>query len=105
VRRAGDRKRGADQSPAADQRARGNATAARVGDDRLLCSGPGRLCQALGLTRAHDGLPLDAAPFRLEPSVAGLDITAGPRIGITRAAETPWRFGIRRCPYISRRFP
>ena len=76
-----------------------------VGDDRLLCSGPGRLCQALGLTRAHDGLPLDAAPFRLEPSVAGLDSTAGPRIGITRAAETPWRFGIRRCPYVSRRFP
>lgn len=76
-----------------------------VSNEPALCSGPGRLCQALGITRAHDGLRLDAAPFRLEPSQGSHDIAAGPRIGISRAAETPWRFGIRRCPYLSRRFP
>ena len=61
-----------------------------VEDARLYCSGPGRLCQALGITNEHDGLPLDRPPFEL---VAGdADVVRGPRIGITRATELPWRY-------------
>jgi DNA-3-methyladenine glycosylase len=61
-------------------------------DPRLLCGGPGRLCQALGVTRAHDGLPLDRPPFELRAREGPVEFVAGPRIGITRAAELPWRY-------------
>lgn len=71
--------------------------------ERLLCSGPGRLCQALAVTAALDGTSLFAAPFHLVPGPA-LDIIAGPRIGLTRAVDTPWRFGHRGSPYLSRPF-
>ena len=74
-------------------------------DPRLLCSGPGRLTQALGLGLAENGLPLDAAPFRLNPRDIDCPILAGPRIGITRAAATPWRFGLEGSRYLSRPFP
>ncbi|WP_244530127.1 DNA-3-methyladenine glycosylase [Rhizobium sp. NFR07] len=74
-------------------------------DPLLLCSGPGRLCQALGVTVAHDGLSLFAPPFRLAaPEVSPLVVT-GPRIGITRAVEHPWRFGLEGSAYLSKRFP
>jgi DNA-3-methyladenine glycosylase len=73
-------------------------------DLRLLCSGPGRLCQALGVTREHDGLPLDAPPFELRPSEEGVEVVAGPRVGITRAADLPWRYGLDGSRYVSRRF-
>jgi DNA-3-methyladenine glycosylase len=59
---------------------------------RLLCSGPGRLCQALGITRAHDGLALDRPPFELFERDRQVEVVTGPRIGITRAAELPWRY-------------
>jgi DNA-3-methyladenine glycosylase len=59
---------------------------------RLLCSGPGRLCQALGITREHDGLALDRSPFALSERDRPVEVVAGPRIGITRAAELPWRY-------------
>jgi DNA-3-methyladenine glycosylase len=72
-------------------------------DVRQLCAGPGRLCQALGITRAHDGLALDEPPFRLEGRSEPVEIVVGRRIGITRAAETPWRFGLARSPFLSRR--
>jgi DNA-3-methyladenine glycosylase len=72
-----------------------------VSDLRLLCSGPGRLCQALGVSAAHNGLALDRAPFRIEAG-GTTDVAAGPRIGITRAAEVPWRFGLAGSPYLSR---
>ena len=71
---------------------------------RLLCSGPGRLCQALGVTRAHDGLPLDRAPFELRPRTGDLAIASGPRIGITKAVEQPWRYGLAGSRFVSRRF-
>jgi DNA-3-methyladenine glycosylase len=58
----------------------------------LLCSGPGRLCQALGITREHDGLALDRPPFELFERDRRVEVVAGPRIGITRAAELPWRY-------------
>jgi DNA-3-methyladenine glycosylase len=61
-------------------------------DPRLLCSGPGRLCQALGVTREHDGLPLDRPPFELRAREQYVETVAGPRVGITRAATLPWRY-------------
>jgi DNA-3-methyladenine glycosylase len=61
-------------------------------DERLLCSGPGRVCQALGVTNKHDGLPLDEPPFELLAATEPVEIATGPRIGITRAAELPWRY-------------
>lgn len=72
--------------------------------DRLLCAGPGRLCQALGIDGSHDGLPLDAPPFQLESAMADVVIVEGPRIGITRAREVPWRFGLAGSRYLSRGF-
>jgi DNA-3-methyladenine glycosylase len=71
-------------------------------NERLLCAGPGRLCQALGITGAHDGLPLDRPPFRLEPRTKEPELVRGPRIGISRAAELPWRYGLAGSRYLSR---
>jgi DNA-3-methyladenine glycosylase len=71
---------------------------------RALCSGPGKLCQALGITRAHDGLPLDAPPFELLGRESEPPLAIGPRVGITRAVERPWRYGLAGSPFLSRRF-
>jgi DNA-3-methyladenine glycosylase len=73
-----------------------------VDDERALCSGPGKLCQALGVDRRHDGLPLDAPPFELLPRASEPEIAAGPRIGISRATELPWRFGVAGSRFLSR---
>ena len=73
-----------------------------IADPRRLCSGPGRLCQALGVTGALDGLPLDAPPFALEGRLALPRIAEGRRIGITQAAEVPWRFCLSGSPFLSR---
>jgi DNA-3-methyladenine glycosylase len=73
-----------------------------VVDERVLCAGPGRLCEALGIAREHDGLPLDRPPFRLEPREEEPEIVRGPRVGITRAAELPWRYGLAGSRYLSR---
>jgi DNA-3-methyladenine glycosylase len=73
-----------------------------VEDPRLLCSGPGRLCQALGVTREHDGLPLDEPPFELRARARAPEIVRGPRIGITRAADLPWRYALAESRYLSR---
>lgn len=83
------------------------AMRARRGDvaDRLLMSGPGRLCQALGVTREHDGLPMDAPPYELTPRTRKPEIVIGPRIGITKGAATPWRFGLKGSKHLSRGFP
>ena len=70
--------------------------------ERALCSGPGKLCQALGITREHDGLPLDRPPFRLLRRAAEPEVATGSRIGITRAADLPWRYGIVGSRYLSR---
>ncbi|ESR23407.1 DNA-3-methyladenine glycosylase [Lutibaculum baratangense] len=71
-------------------------------DMRLLCAGPGRLCQALAVTRDEDKAPLDAPPFVLLPRQAEVEIGVGPRIGITKAAEKPWRFAMAGSRYLSR---
>jgi DNA-3-methyladenine glycosylase len=76
----------------------------RTAEPRLLASGPGRLTEALGISIAHDGLPLDAPPFELIPRQGTPDIVAGPRIGITKAADRPWRFGLRGSRFLSRPF-
>jgi DNA-3-methyladenine glycosylase len=69
---------------------------------RLLCAGPGRLCQALGLTGEHDGLPLDRPPFELRSAPEEVKVVRGPRIGISRAAELPWRYGLAESRFLSR---
>jgi len=75
-------------------------------DERLLCAGPGRVGQALGITKALYGLPLDQPPFKvLAPDRRQpIDVVCGPRIGIRRAVDTPWRFGLAGSRYLSRRF-
>jgi DNA-3-methyladenine glycosylase len=73
-----------------------------IDDPRLFCSGPGKLCQALGVTRDHDGLPLDRPPFELRPRDAAIDLVSGPRVGITRAADLPWRYAEAGSRFVSR---
>jgi DNA-3-methyladenine glycosylase len=69
-----------------------------------LCSGPGRLCQALAVTGEHDRLPLNRPPFELRARKGEPEVVTGPRVGITRAADLPWRYGLSGSPYLSRRF-
>jgi DNA-3-methyladenine glycosylase len=71
---------------------------------RALCSGPGKLCQALGITRVHDGFALDEPPFELLARDSEPVLAVGTRIGITRAVEQPWRYGLAGSPFLSRRF-
>jgi DNA-3-methyladenine glycosylase len=71
---------------------------------RQLCAGPGRLTQALDITVTLDGKPLNEKPFLLLPRKTPAEIAVGPRIGITRAMELPWRFGLKGSPFLSRRF-
>jgi DNA-3-methyladenine glycosylase len=82
------------------------AMQARRGYDdlRKLCAGPGRLCQALDVRRDHDGMAMTAPPFSLTPPRAPVDLDIGVRIGISKAAEQPWRFGLSGSPFVSRPF-
>jgi DNA-3-methyladenine glycosylase len=73
-------------------------------DPRLLCSGPGRLCEALAVTREHNGLRIDQPPFALEPGPTA-DVVVGPRIGITKAVDVAWRFGEKGSRFVSKPFP
>jgi DNA-3-methyladenine glycosylase len=75
-----------------------------VDEPRLLCSGPGRLCQALGITGANDGQPLDRPPFLLTASRAAAEIAVGPRIGLTKGVDSPWRYGLAGSRFVSRPF-
>ncbi|MDP1731488.1 MAG: DNA-3-methyladenine glycosylase [Devosia sp.] len=75
-----------------------------LADPRQLASGPGKVCAALGVTKAHDRRPLDRPPFALHAAVDRPAIAIGPRIGITKAVETPWRFGVAGSPFLSRKF-
>jgi DNA-3-methyladenine glycosylase len=78
----------------------------RRGVDELrgLCSGPGKLTQALGITGEHDGLALDRPPFELLPREGEPEIVRGPRIGITKAVDERWRYGLADSDFVSRRF-
>ena len=87
--------------------------------ERLLCAGPGRLAQALGIDARHNGLPLDAPPFALltaslpaahstgvttSGAAATVEIDCGPRVGISKAIDVPWRFVERGSRFLSRPF-
>ncbi len=73
-------------------------------DDRSLCSGPGKLTEALAITGKHNGLALDTPPIALHARTSEPDILAGPRIGITKAVELPWRYGLKGSKFLSKRF-
>jgi DNA-3-methyladenine glycosylase len=75
-----------------------------VTDERLLCSGPGRLCEALGITDAQYGLALDETPFAIFARTHDVDVVIGPRIGITKAVDHPWRYGLKDSRFMSRPF-
>ncbi len=72
--------------------------------ERLLCSGPGRVGQALAIGKDEDGLPLNSKPFRLSPPIQRQPLSSGVRVGISKAVEHPWRFGLKNSPYLSRKF-
>jgi DNA-3-methyladenine glycosylase len=74
-------------------------------DPLQLCSGPGRLTQALGLTAEHDGLPLSRPPFSIRAPAVEVELVAGPRIGISSATELPWRYCLSGSPFVSRPRP
>jgi DNA-3-methyladenine glycosylase len=76
-----------------------------VTEARLLCSGPGRLCEALRVTAMHNGLPLDKPPFELLARREPVEIVAGIRIGLTKAVDKPWRYGERDSRFLSKPFP
>jgi DNA-3-methyladenine glycosylase len=76
-----------------------------VEDERALCSGPGKLTEALGITHAHNGLALDAPPISLYRRNGKVDVVAGIRIGLTKAVELPWRYGLRGSRFLSKPFP
>jgi DNA-3-methyladenine glycosylase len=69
------------------------------GPDRDLARGPARLCQALDLDLRHDGLDLEGL---LVPSAPATDVSSGPRVGLRRAADRPWRFWLTDDPTVSR---
>lgn len=74
-------------------------------ETRALCSGPGKLCQALGVTGELDGRMLSARPFKVVLPTGPMEAAIGARIGITKAADVPWRFGVKGSRYLSRPFP
>lgn len=73
-------------------------------DVHALCSGPGKLCEALGIGIAHNALPLDAAPFALHARKTTPEIAKGARIGITKAIDLPWRYGLQGSRFLSKPF-
>jgi DNA-3-methyladenine glycosylase len=75
-----------------------------VREDRLLCSGPGRLCEALGITRAQYGLALDEPPFELYAATGAVEVVTGSRIGLTKAVDWPWRYGLKGSRFLSKPF-
>jgi DNA-3-methyladenine glycosylase len=75
-----------------------------MSDERLLCSGPGRLAQAMGVTRAHNGLPLDRLPFELYAREGEPEIAVGARIGLTKAVDLRWRYGLKGSKFLSKPF-
>lgn len=74
-------------------------------DVQALCSGPGKLTEALGITIAHNTLPLDRPPIALHARTADVEVATGNRIGITKAVELPWRYGVRGSKFLSKPFP
>jgi DNA-3-methyladenine glycosylase len=76
----------------------------RLHDERSLCSGPGKLTEALAITEAHNALPLDSPPIALYARVGKAHLASGVRIGITKAMELPWRYGLKGSRFLSKPF-
>ncbi|MDB5856812.1 MAG: putative DNA-3-methyladenine glycosidase, partial [Ramlibacter sp.] len=66
--------------------------------------GPGRLGQALAIEHDLNGLRLDHKPFEVLAAERPYEVVVGPRIGISKAADVPWRFGLAGSPHLSRPF-
>jgi DNA-3-methyladenine glycosylase len=75
-----------------------------VTDAKALCSGPGKLCEALAITKAFSELPIDRSPIALHARSGGAEIATGVRIGLTKAVDLPWRYGLKGSKYLSKRF-
>jgi DNA-3-methyladenine glycosylase len=75
-----------------------------VEDERALCSGPGKLCEALAITNKTSELALDQPPFALHARIGKAEMSAGVRIGITKAADLPWRYGLKGSKFLSKPF-
>jgi DNA-3-methyladenine glycosylase len=73
-------------------------------DERSLCSGPGKLTEALGITHAHNGLALDAPPIALQARGGTVEVVSGVRIGLTKAVDLPWRYGLKGSKFLSKPF-
>jgi DNA-3-methyladenine glycosylase len=73
-------------------------------DERSLCSGPGKLCEALAITIKQSELPLDAPPIALHARIGKPEIITGVRIGITKAVDLPWRYGLKGSKFLSKPF-
>jgi DNA-3-methyladenine glycosylase len=78
-------------------------------DPRIGCDAPaawpaGKLCEALAITHVHNALPLDAPPIALHARTETPEIVSGVRIGITKAAELPWRYGLKGSRFLSKPF-
>jgi DNA-3-methyladenine glycosylase len=73
-------------------------------DERSLCSGPGKLTEALAITHAHNGLALDKPPMALYAPTAKPDVVTGLRIGLTKAVDLPWRYGLKGSKFVSKPF-
>ncbi|MBU6461977.1 MAG: DNA-3-methyladenine glycosylase [Bradyrhizobium sp.] len=75
-----------------------------VDDPRALCSGPGKLCEALAISIKENALPLDQPPIALHARIGKVDVISGVRIGITKAVGLPWRYGLKDSRFLSKRF-
>jgi DNA-3-methyladenine glycosylase len=73
-------------------------------DERLLCAGPGRVCEALAVTAAHNGLALFKPPFEIFKRMQPVEVVTGPRIGLTKAIDKPWRYGLKGSRFLSKPF-
>jgi DNA-3-methyladenine glycosylase len=76
----------------------------KLKDIKMLCSGPGKLAQALSINRKHDGMTIVEKPFSVVAPTAPHTIITGPRIGITKATHQPWRFGLQDSRFLSQKF-
>jgi DNA-3-methyladenine glycosylase len=77
----------------------------KLHDERTLCSGPGKLCEAMAVSDKLNTLPLDAPPLAIHARTGKPEIASGPRIGITKAVELPWRYGLKGSKFLSKPFP
>ncbi|HET7850378.1 MAG TPA: DNA-3-methyladenine glycosylase [Pseudolabrys sp.] len=75
-----------------------------VTDERQLCSGPGKICEALAISRKQNGFALDRPPFDVRARENEPEVMRGVRIGISKAVEKPWRYGLKDSPFLSRPF-